>query len=414
MEPQTILVLILAISTAGFLFDNFLEYLNLRNMRDEIPDSIAPFYDKDKYRKSLAYHRERTRFSFRTGSLSFVAGIGLLLTGGYGWIDGQMRVLTTDPFFLPLLFFGALGLAADILTLPFQWYSVFVIEEKYGFNRTTLRTFVLDKLKGYVLSALIGVPLFWVFVTLIRLWDGDFWIWFGIIAAGFVLLLNLFYTSLILPLFNKLSPLQEGELLSAIEAFSAKAGFPVRKVLVMDGSKRSSKANAFFTGLGRQKKVVLFDTLIANHSTDELVSVLAHEVGHYKKRHIVWSYLISVIQIFFTLWILSLFVFSPELSQALGGSTYALHLNLLAFAVLYSPISGISGLLLSILSRRNEYEADAYAKLMHSGNAMANALKKLSVDNLSNLFPHPWYVFFHYSHPTLMQRLARLEPVQKA
>jgi STE24 endopeptidase len=409
MDPQLILTIIVIISAAGFLFDNLLEYLNLRHMRPDVPPSVADFYDAEKYRKSLAYHREATRFSFLTGSLSFAAGITLLLTGGYGWLDGQLREITQDSFFLPLLFFAVLGLAADILSLPFQIYTVFVIEEKYGFNRTTRKTFFADKLKGYLLAVVIGIPLFWAFTEIIELWGSRFWIGFGMMAAAFILLVNLFYTSLILPLFNKLTPLPEGELLSAIESFSSKAGFPVRQVLVMDGSKRTSKANAFFTGLGRQKKVVLFDTLIAKHSTDELVSVLAHEVGHYKKKHIVWGYVLSVIQAFFTLWVLSLLVFSPELSQAMGGSTYAIHLNLLAFGILYSPVSAVTGLVMTLLSRKNEFEADAYAKRMHSGRALAAALKKLSVDNLSNLFPHPWYVFFTYSHPPLLQRLARLE-----
>jgi STE24 endopeptidase len=409
MDPQFILTIIAIISAAGFLFDNLLEYLNLRHMRPEVPPSVADYYDAEKYRKSLAYHRETTRFSFLTGSLSFAVGITLLLGGGYGWIDGQLREITQDSLYLPLLFFAVLGLAADILSLPFQLYSVFVIEEKYGFNRTTRKTFVTDKLKGYLLAAVIGIPLFWAFTAIIETWAAQFWVWFGLIAAAFILLVNLFYTSLILPLFNKLTPLPEGELLSAIESFGRKAGFPVRQVLVMDGSKRTSKANAFFTGLGRQKKVVLFDTLIAKHSTDELVSVLAHEVGHYKKKHIVWGYVLSVIQVFFTLWVLSMFVFSPGMSLAMGGSTYAIHLNLLAFGILYSPVSAVTGLVMTLLSRKNEFEADAYAKKAHSAKSLASALKKLSVDNLSNLFPHPWYVFFNYSHPPLLQRLARLE-----
>jgi STE24 endopeptidase len=409
MDSQLILTIIVIISAAGFLFDNLLEYLNLRHMRPDVPPSVADFYDAEKYRKSLAYHRETTRFSFLTGSLSFAAGITLLLTGGYGWLDALLREITQNSLFLPLLFFAVLALAADMLSLPFQMYSVFVIEAKYGFNRTTLRTFLTDKLKGYLLALVIGTPLFWAFTEIIESWGSGFWIGFGLIAAAFILLVNLFYTSLILPLFNKLAPLPEGELLSAIESFSRKAGFPVRQVLVMDGSKRTSKANAFFTGLGRQKKVVLFDTLIAKHSTPELVSVLAHEVGHYKKKHIVWGYALSVIQVFFALWVLSLLVFSPGLSQAMGGSTYAIHLNLLSFGILYSPVSAVTGLVMTLVSRKNEFEADAYAKMTHSGRALAAALKKLSVDNLSNLFPHPWYVFFTYSHPPLLQRLARLE-----
>jgi STE24 endopeptidase len=217
--------------------------------------------------------------------------------------------------------------------------------------------------------------------------------------------MNLFYTSLILPLFNKLTPLPDGELKNAIQQFAQKVNFRLDNIFVMDGSKRSKKANAFFSGIGKKKKIVLFDTLIENHSTEELVAVLAHEVGHFKKKHIVWSYVISVVQIFFTLWVLSLMIYNKNLSLALGGSEQAIHLNLLAFGILFSPISGITGLWMNMLSRKNEFEADAYAKETFDGNALANALKKLSVDSLSELYPHRAYVFFHYSHPPLLQRL---------
>ncbi len=218
----------------------------------------------------------------------------------------------------------------------------------------------------------------------------------------------MFYTSLIVPLFNKLTPLPEGELKSAIEAFAVKINFPLDNILVIDGSKRSKKANAFFAGIGKRKKIVLYDTLIANHTIEELVAVLAHEVGHYKKNHIIWGYVLSVIQIVFTLWVLSLLLFNPAVSMALGGTTLSVHLNLLAFGILFSPISSITGLLMNMYSRKNEFEADAYALETYDGRALANALKKLSVDSLSNLYPHPVYVFFHYSHPPLLKRLDAL------
>jgi len=219
----------------------------------------------------------------------------------------------------------------------------------------------------------------------------------------------MFYTSLLLPLFNKLTPLGDGELKTAIEQFSKKVNFPLDNIFVMDGSKRSAKANAFFSGIGKKKKIVLYDTLITNHTTEELVAVLAHEVGHFKKKHIIWSYLISIVQVFFMLFILSKMIFNENLSIAMGGSVQAVHLNLIAFGILFAPISGIAGLLMSMLSRKNEFEADAYAKETFDGNALALALKKLSVDTLSNLYPHPAYVFFHYSHPPLLQRLAALK-----
>jgi STE24 endopeptidase len=309
---------------------------------------------------------------------------------------------------LALAFFGLLGLASDVLTLPFQWYGIFVIEEKYGFNKTTPKTFIADKLKGYVLAALIGGSLLALLIYLVEIIGQGFWIWFAAIAAIFMMLMNMFYTSLIVPLFNKLTPLPDGELKTAIEEFSRKISFPIANVFVIDGSKRSKKANAFFSGIGKKKKIVLYDTLIANHTTDELVAVLAHEVGHYKKKHIIWGYVLSVIQVAFTLFVLSLMVFNENLSLALGGHQQAIHLNLLAFAILFSPISGVTGLFMNLYSRKNEFEADAYAKETFEGRALGSALKKLSVDNLSNLFPHPVYVFFHYSHPPLLKRLERI------
>lgn len=408
MQPQEILYLIITIVSVSFVFDQALDYINLKAMRTDVPDEVASFYNKEKYARSQAYHRELARFGFVTSAFSFIISMGMLLVGGFGWIDGLLRTVTENPIFLALLFFGAIGVASDLLTLPFQWYSTFVIEEKYGFNKTTIKTFVTDKLKGYVLGAIIGGILLSALLYLIQNLEENFWIWFAAIAALFMLFMNMFYTSLIIPLFNKLTPLPEGELRSAIEEFSKKLNFPITNVFVIDGSKRSKKANAFFSGIGRKKKIVLYDTLIVNHTTDELVAVLAHEVGHYKKKHIIWGYVLSVIQIVFTLFVLSLMVFNENLSLALGGSQLAIHLNLLAFTILFSPISGITGLFMNMYSRKNEFEADAFAKETCNGTALASALKKLSVDNLSNLYPHQAYVFFHYSHPPLLKRLAKI------
>ena len=405
MTPQIILIIIVSISILSYVFDQVLDYLNLMAQRKDIPSEIASFYDRDKYLKSLDYHRDQTKFSFITSAFSFLVSLSMLLLGGFGWLDGMLRPHFANDILLALAFFGSIVIASDLLTLPFQWYSTFVIEEKYGFNKTTVKTFILDKLKGYLLGGLVGGLLLSVLIYLIQQIGPHFWLWFGLITAVFILFVNIFYTSLILPLFNKLTPLQEGELKNAIQSFARKVNFPLDNVFVMDGSKRSKKANAFFSGIGKKKKIVLYDTLIANHTTEELVAVLAHEVGHFKKKHIIFGYALSVAQVFFTLYILSLMIFNQNLSVALGGSQQAIHLNLLAFGILYSPISGFTGLLMSLYSRKNEFEADAYAKETFSGKAMAEALKKLSVDNLSNLYPHPLYVFFHYSHPPLLTRL---------
>ncbi len=406
--PETILIIILIIVSISYVFDQFLDYLNLKSQRTDLPDDIAAFYDREKYLKSLAYHKELAKFSFFTSAFSFVLSLTMLLLGGFGWLDQLLRGYIENEIILALAFFGVLMIASDILTIPFQWYSTFVIEEKYGFNKTTVKTFVFDKIKGYVLSAVIGGLLISILIYLIQYIGPNFWIWFALIAAAFILLVNMFYTSLILPLFNKLTPLQDGELKTAIESFSNKVDFPLDNIFVIDGSKRSKKANAFFSGIGKKKKIVLYDTLITNHTIEELVAVLAHEVGHFKKKHIIWGYILSVIQVVFTLYVLSLMVFNENVSYALGAEHLGIHLNLIAFGILFSPISAITGLLMKMYSRKNEFEADAYARETYNVKAMTSALKRLSVDSLSDLYPHPVYVFFHYSHPPLLTRLAAL------
>lgn len=409
MQPTTILYIILSIAIVSYVFDQLLDYVNLKAQRNDLPDEIAAFYDREKYLKSLDYHRAQTKFGLLTAAFSFSLSLLMLMSGGFGMLDGLLRPYFPNEIILALLFFGILLLTSDLLTIPFQWYSTFVIEGKFGFNKTTLKTFVFDKLKGYLLGAMVGGLLVAALIYLIQKIGPGFWIIFGLIAAVLILLVNMFYTSLILPLFNKLTPLSEGELKTAIESFAVRINFPLDNIFVMDGSKRSAKANAFFSGIGKKKKIVLYDTLIQNHSTEELVAVLAHEVGHFKKKHILWSYLLSIVQIFFMLFILSRMVFNQNLSLALGGAQQAIHLNLLAFGILFSPISGITGLLMNLFSRKNEFEADAYAKEKYDGKALANALKKLSVDSLSNLYPHPIYVFFHYSHPPLLKRLKAIQ-----
>jgi len=409
MQAQTILYWIIGITTASYIFEQVLDYINLRAQRTDIPDDIARFYDRDKYLRSLSYHREQTVFSFLTSGVGFIASLLMLLAGGFGWLDQVLRLYIENDIVLALAFFGVLMIASDILTLPFQLYSTFVIEEKYGFNKTTIKTFIGDKLRNYLLSAVMGGVLLTVLIVLVNSLGENFWLWFALVACAVVLFINMFYTSLVLPLYNKLTPLPDGELKKAIQAYARQVDFPLDNIFVIDGSKRSAKANAFFSGIGKKKKIVLYDTLIQQHSVSELVAVLAHEVGHFKKKHIVWSYVASVFQITFMLFVLSRIIGSEAVSMALGAERLGTHLNLVAFAILFSPISGVAGLVMSILSRKNEFEADAYARQTYAAVPLMDALKKLSVDNLSNLYPHPLYVFFHYSHPPLLQRLAALE-----
>ncbi len=408
MSADSIFILIISITVISYLVEQLLDYMNLKSQRSEIPEEMKGFYDEEKYRKSLEYQNTQSRFSFISSAFSFVLIFGMLWFGGFGLLDGLLRIYVQNEIILALAFFGVLTIASDVLSLPFQLYSVFRIEEKFGFNRMTVKTFITDKLKSYLLGALLGGALLYLLLFLVNYLGDSFWYIFWIAVSAFMLFMNVFYTSIFVPIFNKLSPLQDGELKSAIEDFSQSINFPVTNIYVIDGSKRSSKSNAFFSGLGKRKKIVLYDTLIKNHTTEELVAILAHEAGHFKKRHIIWGVLLSIIQTGFVLYLLSLFIFNEQLSLALGASQISLHINLLAFGILYSPISAVTGLLMNLYSRKNEFEADAYAKQTYKSEALVLALKKLSVDNLSNLYPHPVYVFLHYSHPPLLQRLKAL------
>ncbi|MEO1054067.1 MAG: M48 family metallopeptidase [Bacteroidota bacterium] len=416
MQPEIILYIILGIVAFDFLFSNILDYINLKSEKHKVPDEMKEYYDEEKYAKAIDYHRTHTRFSFLTSTIGFVASFAMLALGGFGYVDSLLRPYFDNPIVLSLAFFGVLSLASDILTLPFQLYGTFVIEERFGFNKTTAKTFILDKIKGYILAAILGGLLISVLLYLIGMLGADFWLYFWGVAIAFMLLANMFFTSWVLPLFNKLTPLEDGELKEAIENYSRKVKFPLDNIFVIDGSKRSNKSNAFFSGIGKKKKIVLYDTLIKNHSTEELVAVLAHEVGHFKKKHVIYGFGISMLQIGLTLFIMSLMILNQNVSIALGSTVSAgeasqavIHLNLLAFGILYSPISRIMSIFGNVFSRKNEFEADAYAAQTYKGEALLKALKKLSVDNLSNLFPHKAYVFFHYSHPPLLERLKAIK-----
>ena len=406
MDATSILYTILAILSASFILEQCLRILNLRRMASEPPASLNDVYEPASYLKSQEYNRTKSRLSLIISAVSFVVMFCFLLFGGLGWLDTLLRDRVTDhSIFLPLLFFGVLYLASEIISIPLSLYSNFVIEEKYGFNKMTLKTWIGDKIKGLLLAIILGGPLLFALLWLIDTLGANFWLWFWGIATVFLLLMNFLYPTLIVPLFNKLTPLEDGELKARIEAYGQKVGFPLDRVMVMDGSKRSSKANAFFAGLGKTKRVVLFDTLIEQNNEDELISILAHEVGHYKRKHIPVSFVASVLQFGLMLFILSLMVNNADLSLALGAKTSGIHLSLIAFGMLYSPISMILGLGMNLLSRKNEYEADRFATETASGEAMITALKKLAKNNLSNLSPHPAFVFMHFSHPPLNNRI---------
>ncbi len=405
---NTILIIIIAIIIFDFFFDRIMDYLNASLWSKSLPEELKGIYDEEKYRKSQEYSKVNMRFGILTGSLSFLFVLLMLILGGFGYLDEFVRQYTNHPVWMALLFFGILGFASDVLSTPFDLYGTFVIEEKFGFNRTTPKTYVLDKIKGWMLALLIGGGLLALFVWFYDVAGNLFWLYAWIVFSLFSIFMMMFYSTLIVPLFNKQKPLEEGELRTEIEAFAEKAGFKLDNIYVIDGSKRSSKANAYFSGLGPKKRIVLFDTLIKDHTTEELVAVLAHEIGHYKKKHTTKGMLLSLLTSGIMLYLLGLFINRPELSLALGGSEPSFHLGILAFGLLYAPVSMLLGILSNSISRKHEYEADAFAARKYSAQPLQDALKKLSVNHLSNLRPHPAYVFVHYSHPPLLKRLYRL------
>ena len=409
---QTIFYIIIAIILFDYVLERVLDYLNSTYWSNEIPPELKGIYDAEKYKKSQDYEKVTTRFSIFSSTLSLVVLLVLLFTGGFAWLDNFVRQYTDNPIWMAILFFGIFGLVADLFSTPLSIYSTFVIEEKFGFNKTTPKTFILDKLKGWVLGAIIGGGLLALVVWIYETTGSWFWIIAWGVVGVFTIFMTMFYSNVIVPLFNKQTPLEDGELRSAIEAFASKVKFKLKNIYVMDGSKRSTKANAYFSGLGAKKRIVLFDTLIKDQTTDELVGVLAHEIGHYKKKHTLIGTIISLLQTGLTLFILSLFIGNPVLSQALGATAGSFHMGILAFGLLYSPLSLLLSLLMNVISRKNEFAADKYAGENFKPKPLMDALKKLSVNHLSNLRPHPAYVFFHYSHPPLLQRLQALDKIK--
>ncbi len=409
MSPDSVKYLLIGVLVFGFLLRKILGYLNVKNPVPTIPDTLSEYLNPAKLEESKAYQKENFRFKLIAGTFSFILTFLFIALGWFGEIDTWVAGFGFAPLIKSLIFFGLVFIGSDIISLPFDYYSTFVIEEKYGFNKTTVGTFFSDKVKGYVLSILVGGGLLMVFLWLIHQMGEHFWWQFWLIAAIFMVLVNVFYTAWILPLFNKLTPLEDGELKGKILQYAKSVNFPLDSIFVMDGSKRSSKANAFFSGFGKRKKVVLYDTLLEQHPPDELVAVLAHEVGHFKKKHIIWGMSTSILQVGLMLFLLAQFIFSPTMSLALGGEAWSAELNIIGFTMLFSPVSMILGIGMNWLSRKNEFEADEFAKLTFAGKPLAEALKTLSIKTLSNINPHPWYVFVNYSHPPLLERLERLE-----
>ena len=391
------------------MIDQILDYLNAKHFNDPLPSELLDVFDEEEYKKSQRYKKERYKFGILTSAISLIATLLFFYLDGFAYVDNLSRAFSSNEIIIALVFFGIIMIASDILSTPFSYYSTFVIEEKYGFNKTTHKTFFLDKLKGWIMGAIIGGILLAAIIWFYQSAGKNFWLYAWGIITVFTVFMNLFYARLIVPLFNKQTPLDEGTLRSQIEIYASKVGFTLDKIFVIDGSKRSTKANAYFSGFGSEKRVTLYDTLIKDLNEEEIVAVLAHEIGHYKRNHIIFNLFAAIVTTGFTLWLLSLFIGNPLLSEALNVSQPSFHIGLIAFGVLYSPISGITSLLMNYLSRRFEYQADNFAKHTYAVLPLISGLKKLSKNSLSNLTPHPLYVFAHYSHPTLLQRFRNLK-----
>ena len=408
MTAENWLYLIIGLVIFNYLFSTVLDFINGKNWRTEIPPVMKDFYPEDKYLKAKNYSKEKGKVSLISSTLSTLITLLFLVYDGYGWLDNFISLYYDIPFLKSGIFFLVLFILSDFISIPFSCYNTFVIEEKYGFNKTTVKTFVLDKIKGYLLTLIIGGVLLFGAIYIVSLLENGFWVWLWLSLSVIMLLVNMFYADLIVPIFNKLTPLENGSLREKIESYTNKVGYSLKNIYIIDGSKRSSKANAFFSGLGPRKTIALYDTLVEKHTEEELVAVLAHEVGHYKKKHVITSLFLTIFQLGLMCFLLETCLKVGEISQALGGKEMVFHLGLVAFGILYSPVGTILSILMNINSRKNEFEADHYAKTTYSGVALELALKKLSVDSLSNLYPHPFYTFIHYSHPPLLKRLSAL------
>ena len=413
MSSETIFFIIVVFLCLDFVLERVLESLNSKHMSPVLPDSLKGIYEEKEYSRFQSYKRENGRLDSWSSGVGFVVMIVFLVAGGFGWYNSWVVSLTDSVVWQTILFVVGLSVVSSVLDIPFDYYATFRIEEKYGFNKTTRRVYWLDTVKELFLSLVLGGVLL-ALVVWFYTWAGTyFWLYAWGAVTLFSVFMAMFYSQLIVPLFNKQTPLQEGALRDKIQAFAGKVGFKLDNIYVIDGSKRSTKANAYFTGLGPKKRVVLYDTLIDELTEEEIVAVLAHEVGHYKKRHTLRSMAVSVIQMGVLFWLFSLCVNNAALSEALGGDRAYFQLGLIAFAILYSPVNLILGIGMNVWSRSNEYEADAFAARYYEGDYLVSGLKKISVKSLSNLTPHPLYEYVYYSHPSLLKRIDAIKRIHE-
>jgi STE24 endopeptidase len=408
MTSTILFYIIISIIVINFIVDKILNALNAKHYNDALPKELIDVYDEAEYKKSQDYKATNYKFGIITSTFSIILTLGFLFLDGFEFVDNIARSYSQNPIVIALIFFGIIMICSDILTTPFSYYSTFVIEERFGFNKTTKKTFILDKLKGWLMMIVLGGGILALIIWFYQISGSQFWLYAWALVAIVSIFMNMFYSRLIVPLFNKQTPLEAGNLRENISDYAKTVGFKLDKIFVLNGSKRSTKANAYFSGFGREKRVTLYDTLINDLDEEEIVAVLAHEVGHYKKKHIIFNLVTSILLTGLTLYILSLFINNPLLSNAIGVEIPSFHIGLIAFGLLYSPISEITGLIMNVFSRKFEYQADDYAKNTFKAEPLITSLKKLSKNSLSNLTPHPAYVFMHYSHPTLLERIKNL------
>lgn len=410
---ETILYIILALFIWEFVLSKILDYLNTKNWSDKLPDELKEIYDEKKYKKSMDYEKVKNTFSTISWFFTFFLMFFVLIFGWFWFLYDQISNFTNNEILRTLYFFWIIMVIQTIISLPFSYYSTFVIEEKFWFNKMTKKLFFIDSIKSFILTIIIWWLLLSI-ITWIYLKTGtNFWIYTWIVITFLSVFMMMFYSSLIVPLFNKQTPLKDGELRTEIEKFATNVWFKLDNIYVIDWSKRSSKANAYFSWFWPKKRIVLYDTLINDLNISELVWVLAHEIWHYKRKHTLQMLIFWTIQTWIMLYILGLTLSIPEVSQALWSKTWSFAVWIVAFWILYTPISIIFWLLWNILSRRNEYQADEFAWINHNPDDLKNALIKLSRNNLSNLRPHFLYEFFNYSHPTVLKRLNALSKLKK-
>ena len=404
MNPFFLIILVAL--TVEYAIDAIADLLNLKSLRAEPPSAVQDIYQPDDYRKTQEYIRTNTRFALAASTFHLAVLLSFWFAGGFNYLDRLVTSWGFAPIPTGLLYIAILALAYNLLTLPFSIYRTFVIEEKFGFNRTTPRTFVLDRIKGLALAALLGGALLSGILALFQYAGYHAWLYCWIAFTIFFLIFEYVAPVLLLPLFNKFTPLEPGELREAVFTYARYVDFPIKNVFVMDGSRRSTKSNAFLIGFGRNKRIALFDTLLKKHTVPELIAVLAHEIGHHKKKHIIQNAVLGILHAGIVLFLLSVFLRSPGLYQAFYMEQPSIYSGLVFFALLATPLEMVISLATNALSRKNEYEADRFAiKTIQHPQHLSEALKKLYADNLSNPVPHPFYVFLNHSHPPLLQRI---------